>query len=276
MNLPPINWEEFRAWAHNRYAKSWAKDVFCYAKRYHSMMTGSLRELESFSRSKRNNVMKALIALSKYLGIYTQFKTKTENYGFKWKGKSSLGSFTRMMQAGDSDVLQWCNEAVEKLSDKEATFLKFVAISGIRVGEAIKAFNLVIELNQAGRLGDYYNRELHSLEHFKYPELFLRGTKNVFFSFIPQAFIDEITACETVYYSTLRKHLKKHGLNLRFSELRDYYATFLVHHGVIREEVDLLQGRIGQSIFMRHYFSPDIEALRDRVLAAITKLPVLT
>jgi intergrase/recombinase len=39
---------------------------------------------------------------------------------------------------------------------------------------------------------------------------------------------------------------------VRFNEIRDYFATFMVHHGLIKEEVDLLQGRVGKSIFMRH------------------------
>jgi len=36
-----------------------------------------------------------------------------------------------------------------------------------------------------------------------------------------------------------------------------------------REEVDLLQGRVGKSIFVRHYWSPAITELRDRVLKAL-------
>jgi hypothetical protein len=46
----------------------------------------------------------------------------------------------------------------------------------------------------------------------------------------------------------------------------------MVHNGLIREEVDILQGRIGESIFMRHYFSPNITELRDKVLNAIAKM----
>jgi len=59
---------------------------------------------------------------------------------------------------------------------------------------------------------------------------------------------------------------------MRLKELRDYYATFMVQDGLIREEVDLLQGRVGKSIFMQHYFSPNIEDLRGRVLAAVGRM----
>lgn len=47
-------------------------------------------------------------------------------------------------------------------------------------------------------------------------------------------------------------------MKVRLYELRGYYGTFMVHNGLIREEVDLLQGRVGKFIFMRHYFSPNI------------------
>jgi hypothetical protein len=46
----------------------------------------------------------------------------------------------------------------------------------------------------------------------------------------------------------------------------------MVQNGLIREEVDLLQGRIGKSIFMKHYFTPDIARLRDKALNAVGKM----
>ena len=61
-------------------------------------------------------------------------------------------------------------------------------------------------------------------------------------------------------------------MNVRLKELRDYFATFMVHNGLIREEVDLLQGRVGKSIFMQHYFSLNIADLRDRVLTAVDRI----
>jgi len=42
--------------------------------------------------------------------------------------------------------------------------------------------------------------------------------------------------------------------------------------GLIKEEVDLLQGRITKSIFVRHYWSPAIKELRQRVFNALREL----
>jgi hypothetical protein len=47
------------------------------------MINGSLREIDSFSKEKRNRVLKSLIALSKYLGVYKEFKKKIKNHGIK-------------------------------------------------------------------------------------------------------------------------------------------------------------------------------------------------
>jgi len=46
----------------------------------------------------------------------------------------------------------------------------------------------------------------------------------------------------------------------------------MLDHGLIKEEVDLLQGRVGKSIFVRHYWSPAIVELRDRVFRALDQL----
>jgi len=66
------------------------------------------------------------------------------------------------------------------------------------------------------------------------------------------------------------KKLQRAGIKSRINELRDFYGTWLVRNGVIKEEQDLLCGRISQSIFVRCYFSPAINDLKARVLSAIS------
>lgn len=36
--------------------------------------------------------------------------------------------------------------------------------------------------------------------------------------------------CNFMSYPKLKKRLKKHGLNMRLNELRDYFATFMVRY----------------------------------------------
>jgi len=94
---PKLNWLDFREWLNKKYSKTWAYQVLDLSKKYQHMLYGNLRELDLFSKWKKNNVLKALIALSKYLGIYEQFKAKVKNYGVKRENQNSVESFLRMV-----------------------------------------------------------------------------------------------------------------------------------------------------------------------------------
>jgi intergrase/recombinase len=266
-----FNWKDFKGWLLKRYSKTWAPTVFSYARKYHWMLTGNLRELDSFSKSKKNNVLKSLIALSKYLGIYKRFKLRVASYGIKWEYQNSLEAFLRITKEKEGTI-EWFKACLKVLDEDKSTFLLFLAVSGLRKGEAINSFNLIITLSQKGKLNKYYNKELQALEHFRFGKLFLRGSKNVFFSFIPSQLIEKIAKCKLISETTLKRHLKKNCLKSRLNEIRDHFATFMVYNGLIREEADLLQGRIGKSVFMRHYFSPAIKDLRDRTLKAVNEM----
>lgn len=41
-----VNWVGFREWCNGKYAKTWAPTVFCYAKKYHEMLSDDFGELE--------------------------------------------------------------------------------------------------------------------------------------------------------------------------------------------------------------------------------------
>jgi hypothetical protein len=52
---------------------------------------------------------------------------------------------------------------------------------------------------------------------------------------------------------------------------RKIFASWLRKDGIQPEVVDMLQGRVSQSVLTRHYLTPD-SSLRQRVLGAISKL----
>jgi intergrase/recombinase len=140
------------------------------------------------------------------------------------------------------------------------------------MNEAINSFNKVIELSREHRLNEYYDEGLSCLCHFKYPKTFIRGTKNCFITFIGQGFLDEIAKSKPLSYHSIRKRLEHKKIRLRFNELRDYFGTYMLQHGLLEQEVNLLQGRIPVSIFIRHYWSPKLRELGDRVFKAIETL----
>ena len=103
--------------------------------------------------------------------------------------------------------------------------------------------------------------------------MFLRVTKNAFISFVSEELVSEIAESSKVFYTTVRKHLKKHKLPLRVEELRSYNNTFLRKNGLMAELVDLLAGRVKRQVFLRHYLKvEDLKELSSQVLAVTSTI----
>ena len=269
-----INWTEFKDWLKQKYSKQYVATTYSYAKRFYHLLYGDLKEVElkPIKESTKSTIIKALIVLSKFLGIHKQFKERLIDYGIKIHREDSFSSFLRIFNNNNSDILRWFNEASLILKDNEKLFLKFSLYNGLRKNEAITSFNKIIELCKQNRLEEYYDFNLNCLMHFRYSKEFIRIKKNAFISFIPKQLILEIARSKTVSYNAIRKKLERKGIKTRINELRDFYGTFMLHHGLLEQEVNLLQGRIPPSIFVKHYWSPKLSELRDRVFKALSQL----
>jgi intergrase/recombinase len=228
-------------------------------------------KLLMFSKDKQRLVMSALSNLSKFLGTYQQWKESIKNNGLKWSKVDTFESFMRIMNNNHIDLLEWHKKASDILKDNEKLYFKFMLLSGLRKNEGVQSFNLIITLFRNGRLADYFNESLSMLEHYKFRQ-FLRRTKNAYITFACKDLIMQIAKSQPVSYPAIRKCLERRGLKLRIKELRSYYASFMVRHNIISEEVDLLQGRIPKSVFARHYLKENPTELRDRTLKAISEL----
>ena len=266
-----VDWNSLKQYLLSKYSKSWGTQSFYYCKKYHALLENPSM-IETFAANKKNNVIKAMVILSKYLGIHREFKDKLNQYGIKPQKQDAFSSFIRILNGNNSDTMDWYKRAIAAVRPKEKLFLRFALFSGLRRSEGIASYNLIIESSKENRLHEYYNEDMTMLEHFKFRKQFLRGTKNAYISFISKQFTSEISESECVTFPQIRKRFKINGLSCRINELRDYFGTFMVRHGLIREEVDLLQGRIPPSIFIRHYWSPSFKELRDRTLEALTQL----
>jgi intergrase/recombinase len=267
-----IEWNDFEEWLKGHLARNYAQDVLRYSKKYADILSNNnTGRLFTLSKDKQRLVMSALSNLSKFLGIYQQWKECIKNIGLKWAKEDTFGSFIRIMNNNHSDLLEWYRKASNILNDDEKLYLKFMLLSGLRKNEGIQSFNLIIELHREGRLGDYFNENLSLLEHYKFKQ-FLRNTKNAYISIIPKDLVAQIAHSKQVSYSAIRKCLEKNRLKLRIKELRSLYASFMVKHNIISEEVDLLQGRVSKSVFVRHYLKESPLELGDRIFKALADL----
>jgi intergrase/recombinase len=262
---------DFKKWLEAReYAKTYIDVTMSFAMRYSYILeNGNLSELDTLTTDKKASAIKALILLSKWLGIATQFKQELEKYGIKIVRPSSLASFLRLFNANGNDTIKWYNEARSNLRDNEQLFAKFLLQSGLRTSEAIRSFNMIISLSKQNKLTEYYDQGLNVLCHFKYPKIYIRRTKACYITFIKPEFLNEIATSKTVTYSMLRKRLERKRMKLKFNELRDKFGTYLLNHGILEAEINLCQGRIPVDIFIRHYWSPKLTELGNRIFKAL-------
>jgi len=79
----------------------------------------NLRELDLLPSSIKNNAIKSLIILSKFLGNYKEFNERLKSFDIKTNRPDSLNAFLRILNASDSDVMNWYSSTVPILRENE-------------------------------------------------------------------------------------------------------------------------------------------------------------
>ncbi|MEM5867913.1 MAG: integrase, partial [Candidatus Aenigmatarchaeota archaeon] len=261
-----IDWDGFRKFVYSNYMEKTAHDYWRCARQYgHFLIEGDLSPLKTFSNYKRSHVLKALAALSKFLGLYKEFRDLREAYGIKWsKGESDQFVIKRLVRANNEGDLLGRVRKVKEEIPQISSFIDLIATTGLRLVEAINAYNLIISLAREGKLGNYYEDSI--LKHYEYPEIFIRKTKKVFISIVPDSVIKEVTKAEKLTYDIIKKRMQRRRIELRFSDLREYWASKMVKY-LKQPEIDFLMGHISANVFMTNYFNPIwIKDLKDRTL----------
>jgi len=269
-----VNWASFREFLKASCSERVARGRVRYAKKYHHcLLKSNLSELNTFSDSKRNHTMKGLSALAKFLGIYGDFKDLIKAHGLKWSsGNTDDLIISRLTKAAETqDVIKWIIKVKKRLTKLEV-LLDFILASGLRYEESVKAYNLIIELVKKGKLNSYYNEKTETLEHFRFKNLFIRRTKKAFVSFVPKQLTEKVGKKSKLTCTQINKPIQRSGFKLRFSDVREYFATYMTKC-LTRPDIDFLQGRVSANVFMRNYFNPAlISDLRERVFKGLEKL----
>jgi intergrase/recombinase len=139
---------------------------------------------------------------------------------------------------------------------------------GLRPSEVVESVRLLRTKQQQ----QYYNPERRALEHYRFPELFIRQTKKAYISFVSAEILEivhDIGRCPS--YNAIRLAIYKKGINCDFRLCRKVFASWLHHCGIQSEIIDFLQGRVSKSVFARHYLTPNAD-YKDKVLLALHKL----
>jgi hypothetical protein len=268
-----------------------ARDRLRYAKRFaHVLETENAQELLQISPEKRIHAMKSLAALSRFLGAYDIWLQIRQRYNLKWSVEGqSLRSFELLFsdEAKTLDkMIQWLRHAMDSLPQPHSDTLLFCTLTGLRSSESIASIRLI---KDPEHLKTYYNEERQTLEHFRFPQIFIRRTKTAYMSIVDKQVLeiaqkiekapryDAIRVqserkCSSFVYDDGGSGIGGRGGGMHMGYCRKIFASWLRQSGIEVELIDLLQGRVGKSIFLRHYYRPNLSSYRDKVLESVQNL----
>jgi hypothetical protein len=180
--------------------------------------------------------MKALATLSKYIGCYDKWKDIKERYQLKWSNWDNIETFNNTLMNGEQNytsMINWLKNTYSKLSKHYGNILLYNTLTGLRPDEACKS----IVLFQKQR--DNYLRKDLKIEHFKYPDIFLRRTKKAYVSIVTDSMLELAKKCSNCGYNALRLAVKRKGTEMNMAFCRKIFATCLRNNGIGQEVIDL-------------------------------------
>jgi intergrase/recombinase len=268
-----VDWVKCEEWIRKEYRPKSAYDRILYARRFaHCLLDKDCSDLLALNNEKRAHVMRALSALSKFLGIHERFTALVKNYGLKWSVRSDDLLIARFAKARNPDaVFSWIREVKQKCRDL-AGYMDLVLITGLRFEEGINCYNLIIRLPKEGKLREYYDPEREILEHYRFKDVFIRRTKKAFVSFVPRELVERIGKRRILSKFCVQSKVKRATHQVRFGDLREIHGTLSARY-LGEAENDFLHGRVLTSVFMRNYFNPAlIGDLKGRVFKGLEEL----
>jgi intergrase/recombinase len=244
----------------------------CYAQKYKDvLLTGDAKVLTGLPSAQRRHAMEGLAALSKYAGCYDVWKSIREKFQLRWSNseQENLKFFTNYMAGkGNLDeMVKWLQNATSKLPEDAANVLVFNTLTGLRPTETVLSIQLI-----KSEPGKYINKETGMLEHFRYPDLFIRKTKKVYITAFNDVILEVAEKADTSSWKAIRAQLKRRGIESHLKYCRAIFATYLRKQGIESEVIDIYQGRVPTSVFAAHYLKTNIKDDRHRVLSAVQSL----
>jgi hypothetical protein len=209
-----------------------------------------------------------LATLSKYLGCYDQWKEIIQRYQLKWSNGDNTKVFSDIIgNNGNSynSMVEWLKHTYSKLSKHYGNILLYNTLIGLRPDEACKSIILLQKERH-----NYLRKDLTILEHFKYPDIFLRKTKRAYISVVTDSILEVAKQASSCGYNALRLAVKRKGLEMNMAFCRKIFATHLRNNGIGQEVIEYLQGRTPKSVFARYYYRPDFDY--DKVRGVVNSL----
>jgi hypothetical protein len=81
-------------------------------------------------------------------------------------------------------MLVWLKQAIQSLPSDYANFFLFYTLTGLRASECLAAISQIQE-----KADSYYNPEQQVLQHYRFPDTFIRRTKAVYISVVDKEIV---------------------------------------------------------------------------------------
>jgi hypothetical protein len=169
--------------------------------------TGDASELLTLSPRNKQHAMSAVANLAKFQGRYDVFLQLRQRYNLKWSKGDSIQHFHRFFneELSFEVMLQRIKEMMRLLHPPfMGKIIKFGCMVGLRPSECVESVRLINTLvskdtkvsSKEETLNYYYNPDRSALEHFRFPEIFLRQTKKAFISFVTPEILESVRYTE--------------------------------------------------------------------------------
>jgi hypothetical protein len=195
--------------------RNWKQILLKAIKHSHILKTEDASEILTFSDTKRRHVMEALVCLSKYQGTYNTWKEIKEKYQLKWTSPDGLEVFQSIFnnEKNYSSMLSWLKNAIAQIPKPYANILIYNTLTGLRPTEACQSIALI-----QNDIQNYLKRDKMILEHYKYPETYIRNSKKAFISIVDDTIIRIGLEAASCGYNGLRNYLvrRKLGMNMSY------------------------------------------------------------
>jgi hypothetical protein len=96
-------------------------------------------------------------------------------------------------------MINWLKNTFSKLSTPYGNILLFDTLTGLRPDETCKAIQILHREDK-----NYVRKDLMILEHYKYPDIFIRRTKKAYISVLTDSILDLAKQSSNCGYNALR------------------------------------------------------------------------
>jgi len=203
--LLSVDWYKFDEYLINAFHTRTQEEYRNNAKRYWRVLaTADASPLLGLSHSKRRHAMGALAALANFTGTKDGWKDIVSRYNLKWNGHNDLGDLVGLLYTNRfDDMIKELKASLETVPPDYANYFKFNLLVGLRPSEAVRSANMLRTTPK------YLNKEVGVLEHFRYPEHFIRNTKKCFISVVDDETLEIARATRSLDYQGIRSEFRR-------------------------------------------------------------------